>query len=418
MADPIIREYLIGYLLGALDKDEQQLVEESLAVDENLRRELGLMSRALAPLDSAFEEHAPPPNLIAKTCEMVDAYREGILSEETAEEPAHVEFASTKPTLVEAILAEPISKGPATIAEPLTENKVVKIRSQEAAAASADHSKPTGTRRRMHPASAVPRAKVTDWRWQDLAVSALVIGLILITLVPGLLGRREDARVLTCQNNLQSLSHSLTNYSEHNEGFFPPIPTSGKMSVASAFAPILASAELLPNPRVLLCPGSILCEKFFSEKLLDENLLSEKSYGGKFAGEKPVGEKGFRVPSSIEIAQIDSPDELLKIQETMGGSYGYSLGYHQDGTYRPTKNLRRSYFAVLSDSPGNLEANYQPNHHGGRGQNVLFEDGHVLFITQARTAGGRDNLFLNDANLIAAGLHPNDAVIAAGAVHP
>ena len=92
MADPEIREYLIGYLLDALDEDEQRLVEESLAVDESLRRELGLMSKALAPLDAIYEEHSPPPNLTAKTCEMVDAYREGILSEETVEKPVRAKL--------------------------------------------------------------------------------------------------------------------------------------------------------------------------------------------------------------------------------------------------------------------------------------------------------------------------------------
>lgn len=366
MADPKIREYLIGYLLGALDEDEQQLVEESLAVDENLRRELGLMSRAMAPLDAVYEEHTPPSDLVAKTCEMVDAYREGMLSEET--------------------VAEPTYSGPNTA--------ILKAEvSRQEKTSSVDRPKSIGTRRRMRPITAAPRAKVSDWRWQDLAVSAAVIGFILITLVPGLLIRREDARVMACQNNLGSLGHSLTDYSDRNDGFFPPIATSGKMSVASAFGPILASAELLPNPRVLLCPDSSLVEKF-------------------------SGQNDFRVPCPAEVVQIDSSEKLLETQKTMGGSYGYSLGYHENGIYHPTKNLRRPYFAVLSDSPGNMEPNDLSNHHGGRGQNVLFEDGHVLFITQAQVAGGRDNLFLNDANRIAAGLHPNDAVIAAGAVSP
>lgn len=370
MVDPSIREYLIGYLLGALDEDEQQLVEESLAVDENLRRELGLLSRALAPLDSTFEEYAPPSNLAARTCEMVEAYREGILSEETAEEPIAAELSPAKSVTVASILAE------VTFMD-----------------SSPNRSTPVGTRRRMRPVSSVPRAKVTDWRWQDLAVSAAVIGLILITLTPGLLHRREDARVLACQDNLGNLGHLLTDYSDRNDGFFPQIPTSGNMSTASAFAPILLGAELLPDPKILLCPDSSLSGKFSKNET-------------------------FRVPHPTEISQIDSSEELLKTQETMGGNYGYSLGYYQNGTYRPTENLRRSYFAVLSDAPGNAKESQQPDHHGGRGQNVLFEDGHVLFITQARTAGGRDNLFLNDANQIAAGLHPNDAVIAAGAVTP
>ena len=370
MVDPTIREYLIGYLLGALEEDEQQLVEESLAADENLRRELGLMSRALAPLDAAFDEHSPPPDLVAKTCELVQAHREGILVEETAQEPVVARSATTGYTATE-----------------YTEE-----RSPQNTVVPADRPRST-TRHRMSQVSNVPRAKVSDWRWQDLVVSAIVIGLVFIAFVPGLLHQRSDARVLACQNNLRQLGNSLTDYSDRHDGFFPPIPTSGKMSVASAFGPLLANEELLPDPRVLLCPDSPQGEKFSKQ-----------------------GQE-FRVPRPAEIERIESPQELLQTQQTMGGSYGYSLGYNQNGSYRPTKNLHRPYFAVLSDSPGSAETGH-PSHHGGRGQNVLFEDGHVLFLTQAHTAGGRDDLFLNDAHQIAAGLHPNDGVIASGAVTP
>ncbi|MGD9126517.1 MAG: hypothetical protein PVH19_03980, partial [Planctomycetia bacterium] len=283
--------------------------------------------------------------------------REGILSEETAVEP---------------VLACTASPATDFHAEPsLQEEKVV--------------------RHGMSQVSNIPRASVADWRWQDLVVAALVVGLVFVAFVPGLLNQREDARVLACQNNLRQLSGSLNDYSERNYGLFPPIPKEGNLSVASAFGPILVGSEMLPNPQILLCPDSSLSEQ------------------------ASTSDQPFTVPRPEEVARIDSPAELLQTQETMGGSYGYSLGYHQNGSYRPTKNLHRPYFAVLSDSPGDAE---QGSHHGGRGQNVLFEDGHVMFITKACAAGGRDNLFRNDADQIAAGLHPNDIVIAAGAVSP
>ena len=68
-----MRHELIGYLLGVLDPAEQRLVEQQLARDENLRRE---MERIRAKLESLRDEEVgdPPPDLVARTCESVEAF--------------------------------------------------------------------------------------------------------------------------------------------------------------------------------------------------------------------------------------------------------------------------------------------------------------------------------------------------------
>ena len=35
----------------------------------------------------------------------------------------------------------------------------------------------------------------------------------------------------------------------------------------------------------------------------------------------------------------------------MGGSYGYCIGYLDQGVYQPTKNLGRAGFALMADAP-------------------------------------------------------------------
>ena len=66
----------------------------------------------------------------------------------------------------------------------------------------------------------------------------------------------------------------------------------------------------------------------------------------------------------------------------MGGSYGYCIGYVDQGVYQPTRNLGRPGFAIMADAPCEDRPGRQSDNHGGRGQNVLFEDGHVAVPRQ------------------------------------
>ena len=102
----------------------------------------------------------------------------------------------------------------------------------------------------------------------------------------------------------------------------------------------------------------------------------------------------------------------------MGGSYGYNLGYVRNGKYQATKNLYRDNFAIMSDSPNPNAPNLQSSNHGGRGQNVLFENGSVQFLTSTKALGSNDDIFTNDDGHVAAGLNPNDSVIGSSSAAP
>jgi hypothetical protein len=56
--------------------------------------------------------------------------------------------------------------------------------------------------------------------------------------------------------------------------------------------------------------------------------------------------------------------------------------------------------------------------HNGRGQYVLYEDGHVRFQTTVSAGGKHDQLFKNFDNLIEAGLNEDDVVIGRSNVRP
>ena len=65
----------------------------------------------------------------------------------------------------------------------------------------------------------------------------------------------------------------------------------------------------------------------------------------------------------------------------------------------------------MSDSPSD-RADHQSQNHGGWGQNVLFENGGVKFLTKSKPDGSGDDIFTNDAGQVAAGLQQNDSVVA------
>ncbi|MEX0713356.1 MAG: DUF1559 domain-containing protein [Pirellulales bacterium] len=77
-----MREQLLGYLLGALEPTEREVLEDRLGQDDQLRGELALMRTGLEPLAEAVGRHdlpAPPsylpspPGLAARTCNFVAA---------------------------------------------------------------------------------------------------------------------------------------------------------------------------------------------------------------------------------------------------------------------------------------------------------------------------------------------------------
>jgi hypothetical protein len=103
--------------------------------------------------------------------------------------------------------------------------------------------------------------------------------------------------------------------------------------------------------------------------------------------------------------------DLPRLRCVLGGSYGYCLGHLNNGAYEGTRNRQRRSFALVSDAPSPDQPGHQSRNHGGRGQNVLFEDGHVSFLTCSKPCNLSDDIFVNDEGRVAAGLHEDDAVI-------
>jgi anti-sigma factor RsiW len=227
-----------------------------------------------------------------------------------------------------------------------------------------------------------------SWRWSDVSVMAGIMVTAVLLVFPAIQSSRFRARVTACQENLQQLGTALVQYSEHHGKYFPQVPQQGNLAAAGIYAPALLSDGLLDSPQRVLCPGSSL-----------------------------AADRSFQVPS-LDQLQAASGRELGRLRSIMGGSYGYSLGYVENGRYVSTCNLSRPTFALMADAPSDTLPGFQSENHGGRGQNVLFEDGHVRFLTSSRPIEDGDDVFVNDTGLVAAGDQRNDSVVAGSAAAP
>jgi hypothetical protein len=247
-------------------------------------------------------------------------------------------------------------------------------------------------RRSSRGQSISPQAAPPNWAhrigWLDMTVALSVFIVAGLLTLPAIQSSRFNSRLATCSDNLRELGTSLCAYSRSHNDCFPRVPTEGKLAAAGIYAPTLLQGGYLTQPKRLVCPDS------------------------------PLADKGiFRVPTLDQI-QAASDDEAAKLRQQMGGSYGYCIGYLDNGTFRATKNLQRPGFALMADAPREDRPDHQSDDHGGRGQNVLFEDGHVGFLTSSHPSALADDIFANDNNLVAAGLQRDDSVIASSGVTP
>jgi len=355
MTDPS-RHDLLGYLAGALDADERLEIEQALRHDlvlreklRHARRQFDLVRNAdfasgdigSGDVTGTDADLSPPPGLADRTLQFIAEQRESL--------PDAVPVSGDSPHRADL--------------------------------------EPVGKRRWRAAAAREPlAARASSWRFIDFAVALSVCVALGGLVFPMLSVSRANARIAACANNLREVGVALTQYSEHQNGFFPRVAETGSLAAGGIYAPTLLAGGYVANPQFFVCPASSVAEG-----------------------------PSLRIPTLAEL-NAATGIELTQLRRQMGGTYGYALGYRQAGVYRPTRNLFRDSFALVADMPSEDFAT-SPNHRGN-GQNVLLEDGHVVFLKSCRLEGSNDDIFTNDDGKAAAGCHVNDAVVVRSDVSP
>ena len=193
-----MREQLVGYLFGALDRDEAVRVEQALAdprLGAGLRQDLEALRIAVQPLERDRDPVPPPPGLAARTVRFVAA-----------------QTAAPRPAL-----------RPPTPAD-------------------------------REPAAG-PRA------WLDRAIMAATALAACVLVMPLLLESIGAARARRAERNLQRLAGALQGYGESHR-MYPTPPASGPLSRAGLYAPTLVSEQrIVADDGTVLVPDTELARR-------------------------------------------------------------------------------------------------------------------------------------------------------------
>lgn len=227
------------------------------------------------------------------------------------------------------------------------------------------------------------------WSLSDLIVTGGIALVAAMLFFPAVAHSRFRSQVLSCQNNVREIGLALQMFAQHHHGRFPQESLDGPRAFAGVFGPDLQEGGYLSNARALLCPAARQRPELAHWKL--------------------------PTLSQIELAKGEA---RRKLQLTAAGTYAYCLGYYDRGQFTGPRDNRRSTFAILADMPCLQSKEFRSASHLGRGQNVLFEDGHVQFLVGCKPQHCNDSLFVNDQGKILPGVHDRDSVLAEGWTAP
>jgi len=373
-------ENLLGYVLGALDATETRDIDRHLELDPALEDRLLEIKTSLAPLD-CMKTAGPRPGLARRTCEMVASNR--FDPPPSSSTPAK-SYLHQAPGISETINDQPEFTLRSQLLSSQTE---AAHETTHPSTATVDVGLPATRSRRVFSETRTNLMRST-WSFNDFAAGVACLAILSSILFPALSYTRYHGRVAACKNNLQQLAGAFLQYSDIHDGSFIEVPHSGSLAASGCFGPILKDAGLITNDAVLNCAG--------------------------FAATNRTT-KPMHIPT-VATLQRASGDELLSLQRSMGGHYGYTMGYTTKSGYVPPRNLGRTNVVLVADMPSQNLPGRRSANHSGRGQNGLFEDGHVQFI--AGDSIGEDAIFLNDYNLVAPGCRAGDNVIAPSHLSP
>lgn len=220
----------------------------------------------------------------------------------------------------------------------------------------------------------------------DFAVAAGLLCIAAMLVLPAIATIRGDHGRVLCADQLRQVGVSLAMYADNENGQFPYVDSDGPMSYAGVFTVSLQAKDLLTDERQFVCPSA-------------KSAL-------------------VHIPRSLEeyLSTLQNPSRALYQRRHLSGSYGYSLGFHENGRHRGA-TLSGLHPLISDRPPRDHEIAYvnSPNH-DGKGQNVLYGGGNVRWLPSR--IYGRDDLFRNSDCQIGAGIGASDAVIGVSEASP
>ena len=228
----------------------------------------------------------------------------------------------------------------------------------------------------------------TRFRMADFAVAATVFFAAILTLSVPLLRSRMQMDQTVCASNLGKLGVSLGMY-KTTHGEFPLVPASLPVGT---YGLMLQDARALDDPN-----GPDSARRPSKDKVPASALPSLRQRFCQMAESSPR-----RSCRDLRRRPLRLQRGLPPPRSRRGRGRARTPPRNVDPHRRRLPRLRRPEGRVLD---GN-----SPNH-GGRGQNVLYADGHLEWRRNRWVSQHDSDLYLNEAKQPAAGLHSGDAAL-------
>ncbi|MCE3015448.1 MAG: DUF1559 domain-containing protein [Pirellula sp.] len=324
-------ETLMGYILMALPEEEQSKIESIAAVDPDLESRIADLRALLSPIqESMTETFEPSGSLVSDTMSLIRDQSES--------------FASLPPA----------------------RSSVGTIGAMSAVLESAN--------------------RQTKWAWIDSLVVVAAGITILCLLLPSVWFSREEARRMSCANNLRQLGEAIQGFAHGNaKNELPSIDLEGPLAFAGVYVMKLKDAQLMESPSWVWCPSD------------------------------NVARLDVTIPSVSQYLQSSSAQQL-SWRKTMGGSYSYSLGFIVDGTYQ-TPSIDESFATpVIGDTllVTSLDTESPRAEHAISCANILFSNGSVRHVPLNNKGVSEllDHPYLNRRQYRSAGIGRDDSCLA------
>ncbi|EMI54212.1 anti-sigma factor family protein [Rhodopirellula sallentina] len=434
-----MQEDLLGYLLGALEPDEMRRVEQWLREDADARRELAELEQLLERLEEADEpDDVPPADLVSRTLANLPPLPPPVDPEDTADEfSGNDDFAGLDDTVRWQTVDESTYHAATNRNRPGGQASSDQAGSDQAESdqAESDYRGKTAYGE-LTLSESNEKGRDSSWTLRDWGASITAAAILVAISIPPLIEGRFAARKAACQDHLRQLGVAMTSFANRNaQSRLPSVAPDGYQAFAGVYAPRLHEAGLLSSPLTTLCPS------------IDRDQLLATSWTPAFSPELSEDDAG--VPTMVTLRMLDDVERDLTLaseealrdeaatnlmvralerlrwfQMTAGGHYAYTLGVRDGEHFTSPRFQGRSQFAVMSDAAITRANVARDNHssqpayrmtlmsHGGRGINVLYEDGHVGFLPSESLDTIPDNPLINHDGLIEAGVTIDDATLA------